>query len=72
MLLRQARPALGFSTAARKLAPRDSFIGYSAMSAPERLRAAPVEGEPLHPGYAGEMECGIGGAWLNVPFQKGG
>ena len=26
----------------------------------------------LHPGYAGEMECGISRAWLNVPFQKGG
>ncbi len=45
---------------------------YSAMSAPERLRAALAEGEPLHPGYSGEMECGISRAWLNVPFQKGG
>ena len=45
---------------------------YSAMSAPERLRAALAEGEPLHPGYAGEMECGISRAWLNVPFQNGG
>ena len=45
---------------------------YSAMSAPERLRAALEEGEPLHPGYAGEMECGISRAWLNVPFQNGG
>ena len=45
---------------------------YSAMSAPERLRAALEEGEPLHPGIASEMECGISRAWLNVPFQKGG
>ena len=45
---------------------------YSAMPAPERLRAAMEEGEPLHPGYAGEMECGISRAWLNVPFQNGG
>ncbi|MYK31334.1 MAG: NAD(P)-binding protein [Boseongicola sp. SB0670_bin_30] len=45
---------------------------YSAMPAPERLRAALEEGEPLHPGYADEMECGISRAWLNVPFQNGG
>ena len=45
---------------------------YSAMSAPERLRAASDEGEALHPGYADEMECGISRAWLNVPFQNGG
>ena len=47
-------------------------LRYSALSAPERLQAALAEGEPLHPGYADEMECGISRAWLNVPFQKGG
>ncbi len=51
---------------------RKPGLRYSAMSAPERLRAALAEGAPLHPGYAGEMECGISRAWLNVPFQKGG
>ncbi|MYF89133.1 MAG: hypothetical protein F4186_07125, partial [Boseongicola sp. SB0676_bin_33] len=45
---------------------------YSALPSPERLRAALEEGEPLHPGYADEMECGISRAWLNVPFQNGG
>ena len=51
---------------------REPGLRYSALSAPERLRAALAEGEPLHPGYAGEMECGISRAWHNVPFQKGG
>ena len=51
---------------------RKPGLRYSALSAPERLRAALAEGAPLHPGYAGEMECGISRAWLNVPFQKGG
>ena len=51
---------------------REPGLRYSAMSALERLSAALAEGEPLHPGYAGEMECGISRAWLNVPFQKGG
>ncbi len=51
---------------------RDPGRRYSAMSATERLRAALEEGGPLHPGYAGEMECGISRAWLNVPFQNGG
>ena len=50
---------------------REPGLRYSAMSAPERLRAALAKGEPLHPAYAGEMECGISRAWLNVPFQKG-
>ncbi|MDE0148754.1 MAG: FAD-dependent oxidoreductase [Rhodospirillaceae bacterium] len=51
---------------------RKPGLRYSALSAPERLRAALAEGAPLHPGYAGEMECGISRAWLKVPFQKGG
>ena len=51
---------------------KEPGLRYSAMSAPERLRAALAEGEPLHPGYASEMECGISRAWHNVPFQKGG
>ena len=51
---------------------REPGLRYSAMPAPERLRAALAEGEPLHPGYSSEMECGISRAWLNVPFQKGG
>ena len=51
---------------------REPGLRYSAMSAPERLRAALAEGEALHPGYAGEMECGVSLAWLNAPFQKGG
>ena len=52
---------------------REPGLRYSAMPAPERrLRAALEEGEPLHPGYAGEVECGVSRAWLNVPFQKGG
>ena len=42
------------------------------MSAPARLRAVLDGGEAFHPGYAGEMECGISRAWLDVPFQKGG
>ena len=45
---------------------------YSAMPASERLPAALAEGEPLHPGYAEEMETGVSMAWLNAPFQKGG
>ncbi len=51
---------------------REPGLRYSAMPAPERLAAALAEGEPLHPGYADDMECGISRAWLNVPFQKGG
>ena len=51
---------------------RDPGRRYSAMGASERLQAALAEGEPLHPGYSNEMECGISRAWLNVPFQKGG
>ena len=51
---------------------REPGLRYTAMTAPERLRAAAAEGEALHPGYAGEMECGISRAWFNVPFQKGG
>ena len=30
------------------------------------------EGEPPHPGYPGEVQCGISRAWLYVSFQKGG
>ncbi|MDE0307807.1 MAG: FAD-dependent oxidoreductase [Albidovulum sp.] len=51
---------------------RDPGRRFSAMGASERLQAALAEGEPLHPGYSSEMECGISRAWLNVPFQKGG
>ncbi|MCY4397347.1 MAG: FAD-dependent oxidoreductase, partial [Rhodospirillaceae bacterium] len=51
---------------------RKPGLRYTAMPAPERLKAALAEGEALHPGYAGEMDCGVSRAWLNVPFQKGG
>ena len=51
---------------------REPGLRYTAMPAPERLKAALAEGEALHPGYAGEIDCGISRAWLNVPFQKGG
>ena len=51
---------------------REPGLRYTAMSAPERLRAALDEGEALHAGYAGEMDCGVSRAWLNVPLQKGG
>ncbi len=44
---------------------------YSAMTAAERLNSALAQGESLHPAYAGEMECGISRAWVNVPFRKG-
>ncbi len=38
---------------------REPGLRYSAMPASERLRAVPKEGEALHPGYAGEMDCRI-------------
>ena len=46
-------------------------LRFSAMAPAERLRAAAGEGESLHPGYAAELEAGVGRAWLDAPFQKG-
>ncbi len=47
-------------------------LRFSRMTLPERLRAAIAEGEPIHPGYATEIEAGISRAWAKAPFQKGG
>ncbi len=51
---------------------KDAALRYAARSAPDRIAAALAEGEPLHPGYAAEMQCGVSRAWSNVPLQKGG
>ena len=44
---------------------------FSAMEPSERLRAAMIDDERLHPGYASEIEYGISRAWSGVPFQRG-
>ena len=50
----------------------DPALRYTQMTPPERLQAAIMEGEQIHPGYTEEMESGVSRAWLKVPFQKGG
>ena len=42
------------------------------MSPSQRLEAAKVVGERIHPGhYRNNVEAGVSRAWSEVPFQKG-
>ena len=47
-------------------------LRFEGMAPEKRLKAAIAQGQLLHPGYAAEIETGIGRAWGKVPFQKGG
>jgi monoamine oxidase len=47
-------------------------LRYSDLAPSERLQAAIVEGELIHPGYGTEMESGVSRAWYKVRFQRGG
>lgn len=51
---------------------REPSLRYGAMSPSQRLRAATLEGERLHRGYAAQLGAGVSRAWHKVPFQKGG
>ncbi len=44
---------------------------FAAMRPAERLKAAIAQGGRVHPGYAAEIEAGVGLAWSEMPFQKG-
>ena len=49
-----------------------SSLEFAAMSPWQRLEAAIVAGERVHPGvYRNEVEFGVSRAWSEVPFQKG-
>lgn len=43
----------------------------AAMAPERRLEKVLAEGDPIHPGYAAEIENGVSLAWGRRPFQKG-
>ena len=50
---------------------QDTALRFAAMSPAQRLQAAIVAGERIHPGYGNKVEAGVSRAWSEVPFQKG-
>jgi monoamine oxidase len=44
---------------------------FAAMSPSQRLAAAIVAGERIHPGYGNKVEHGVSRAWSEVRYQKG-
>ncbi len=50
---------------------QETALRFAAMSPSQRLEAAIVAGERIHPGYGSMVEAGVSRAWSEVPFQKG-
>ena len=49
-----------------------SALSFASMSLSQRLEAAKVVGERIHPvHYRNNVEAGVSRAWSEVPFQKG-
>lgn len=44
---------------------------FTAMAPAQRLEAALLDGERLHPGYREHLSKGISVAWKNIPFNAG-
>jgi len=44
---------------------------FGRMAPAERLEAAILSGEKVHPGYRNEVARGVAVAWENVPYSKG-
>ncbi len=50
---------------------QSSALGFAEMRPSQRLDAAIMAGERIHPGYGNKVEAGVSRAWSEVPFQKG-